>query len=270
MAPFPSPSVTDSTETATKIQMVHVACWAVAATTARTLRPIGLEWPLLLAGWNQSMRKGQFACLARRATSAQKVLRTGTVRHSLHVGVSPNGLMAHRVLWALLAMPVATRQHFGMVRSYTSAVWSPSGAMERSARTEHLAISAQMDLPIGTVRLSRPVGRNLNGPIAHRALSVLPARPVAIRPPFGMVRLCTSVVSSPSGAMEQSVWPEHLAISAQMDLRIGIAKPSRPVGRSLDGRMAHRALWVLLAWPVATLPHFGLAQLCTSAVWSPS
>jgi hypothetical protein len=70
--------------------------------------------------------------------------------------------------------------------------------------------------------------------------------------------------------MEHNALPEHLANSAQMDLRIGTAKPSRPVGRSLDGRMAHRVLWVLLVTPVAALPHFGLAQLCTSAVWSPS
>jgi hypothetical protein len=70
--------------------------------------------------------------------------------------------------------------------------------------------------------------------------------------------------------MEHSALPEHLAISAQMDLHIGIARPSRLAGRSLDGRMAHHVLWALLARPVATLPHFGLAQLCTSAVWSPS
>jgi hypothetical protein len=68
--------------------------------------------------------------------------------------------------------------------------------------------------------------------------------------------------------MEHNALPEHLAISAQMDLRIGIAKPSRPVGRSLDGRMAHRVLWVLLARPVATLPHFGLVRFCTSVAES--
>jgi hypothetical protein len=68
--------------------------------------------------------------------------------------------------------------------------------------------------------------------------------------------------------MEHSALTEHLANSAQMDLRIGTARPSRPVGWSLDGRMAHHALWVLLVTPVATQPHFGLVRFCTSVAGS--
>jgi hypothetical protein len=98
MAPFQSPLVKDSIETATKIQMVRVACWAVPATTVGTRQPTGSEWHLQLAGLNQSMPMGRFVCWAHHATSALKAHHTGTAMRSLHVGVSPNGLTAHCAL----------------------------------------------------------------------------------------------------------------------------------------------------------------------------